>query len=54
MPFREATLKRFRAHIRDWLSPIAKAVMNARVGERVCLKLPTGDQELEILSITYG
>src|ERR1051326_2771004 len=37
----------------SWLSPIAKAVMNARVGERVRLKLPTGEQELEILSITY-
>ncbi len=37
----------------SWLSPIAKALLNARVGQRVPLKLPGGDQELEILSVNY-
>lgn len=39
---------------RDWvsyLSPVARALMNKRAGERVRLKLPGGEKELEIISI---
>ena len=37
----------------SFLSPIAKALLNARLGERVRLELPSGQEELEILSISY-
>jgi transcription elongation factor GreB len=37
----------------SWLSPIAKALMNAQVGSRVRLKLPGGEEELEILDVRY-
>lgn len=39
---------------RDWvsyLSPVARALINKRAGERVRLKLPGGEKELEIISI---
>lgn len=36
-----------------WISPIAKALISARVGDVVTLELPDGDVELEILSIQY-
>jgi transcription elongation GreA/GreB family factor len=32
---------------------MAKALLNARLGERVRLELPSGQEELEILSISY-
>jgi len=37
----------------SWLSPIARALLNARPGQRVVLKLPSGEEELEITSISY-
>ena len=37
----------------SWISPVAKALLNARVGQRVPLKLPGGEEELEILKVTY-
>lgn len=37
----------------SWLSPIAKALLNARLGQRVRLKLPSGEEELEIAGIDY-
>ncbi len=37
----------------SWLSPIARALLNAGIGERVRVKLPSGDEELEIISILY-
>lgn len=37
----------------SWISPLAKAVMNTRVGDVVSLKTPKGEEELEILSIQY-
>ena len=37
----------------SWLSPIARALMNARVGSRVRFKIPSGETELEILRIGY-
>jgi transcription elongation factor GreB len=37
----------------SWLSPIANALLNKRAGERVRLKLPGGEEELEILGVSY-
>ncbi len=37
----------------SWLSPIARALMNAKRGQRVRFKFPSGEKELEIVEITY-
>jgi transcription elongation factor GreB len=37
----------------SWLSPIARALMNAKPGERVQFKAPRGTQELEIIAVEY-
>lgn len=37
----------------SWVSPVARALLNARIGQRVRFRVPAGEQELEILSITY-
>jgi len=37
----------------SWLSPIAKALLNARIGQKVRIKLPGGDDELVILAIRH-
>lgn len=37
----------------SWLSPIAKALLKARLGERVRFRFPAGEDELEIVGITY-
>lgn len=37
----------------SWVSPLAKAMLNARVGDLVIWERPTGELELEIISITY-
>ena len=37
----------------SWVSPIARALLNAKVGQRVRFRVPAGERELEILSITY-
>lgn len=37
----------------SWRSPIAKALLNANVGQRVRLKLPGGETELEIVAVAY-
>ena len=37
----------------SWLSPIARALLNARLGERVRFKFPSGEEELEIVRIEY-
>ena len=37
----------------SWLSPIARALMNARVGERVRFTSPSGEEDLEIVGIAY-
>jgi transcription elongation factor GreB len=37
----------------SWISPIAKALISAKVGDVVTLELPAGDVELEILQIEY-
>jgi transcription elongation factor GreB len=35
----------------SWLSPLARALMSHRVGERVSFKSPAGMEQLEILSV---
>ncbi len=35
----------------SWLSPLARALLNARVGERVVFHAPAGPRELEILAV---
>jgi transcription elongation factor GreB len=37
----------------SWLSPIAKALLNAKRGERIRFKFPSGEETLEIVEITY-
>jgi transcription elongation factor GreB len=37
----------------SWLSPIARALMNASTGQRVTFKAPRGAKELEIVAIEY-
>ena len=37
----------------SWISPIAKALNSARVGDVVRVELPDGDTELEVLVIEY-
>jgi transcription elongation factor GreB len=38
----------------SWLSPLAQALLNARVGARVTLRTPRGTRELEIRAIRAG
>ncbi len=38
----------------SWISPIAKALLKAREGERVVLRSPGGAEELEILQVRYN
>lgn len=37
----------------SWLSPIARALVTARLGERVSFKSPAGSTEMEITAIDY-
>jgi transcription elongation factor GreB len=37
----------------SWLSPIAKALLNAQLGQRVRFRFPAGEEELEIVRISY-
>lgn len=37
----------------SWISPIAKALLKARVGDVVPLRSPSGVEELEILEVQY-
>lgn len=38
----------------SWLSPIAKALLNVRLGQRVRFKFPSGEEQLEIVKITHA
>ena len=38
----------------SWCSPIARALLNANLGQRIALKVPAGDLELDILAIRYS
>ncbi len=37
----------------SWVSPIAKALLKAREGDLVTLRSPAGEEQLEILEVTY-
>ena len=37
----------------SWISPIAKALLKARVGDVVVLRSPAGKESLEIISVSY-
>jgi transcription elongation GreA/GreB family factor len=37
----------------SWISPIARALMGARVGDTVVCDLPAGPTRLKVLSIEY-
>jgi transcription elongation factor GreB len=37
----------------SWISPIARALLQAREGDTVTLRTPGGDEELEVLSVRY-
>ena len=37
----------------SWASPIARALLNARVGERVRFRFPSGEEELEVVRIEF-
>lgn len=37
----------------SWVSPIAKALLNSSVGQRVRFKFPTGEEQLEIVNVVY-
>ena len=38
----------------SWLSPVAQALMKAKVGDEVQLKTPAGWEDIEIVAIRYG
>lgn len=37
----------------SWASPIAKALLNARVGQCVRFRVPSGEEQLEVVKIEY-
>lgn len=37
----------------SWLSPIAKALINARLGQKVRFKFPSGEEQLEVVGIKF-
>src|SRR5699024_7615894 len=37
----------------SWISPVARALMKAKEGDVVYVNTPSGQQELEILSVSY-
>jgi transcription elongation factor GreB len=37
----------------SWLSPVAKALLNSKRGQRVRFKVPSGEETLEIVDIRY-
>ena len=41
-----------RSHV-SWISPIARALLKARIGDRVSLRTPAGIDEIEILDVEY-
>ena len=38
----------------SWISPVARALIKARVGDKVILQTPGGVEELEILDVSYA
>ena len=40
-------------HRVSWISPVAKALIKAREGDKVVLRTPGGIEELQILEVSY-
>jgi transcription elongation factor GreB len=40
-------------HYISWVSPLAKALMKSKAGDRVVLRAPGGTEELEVLEVSY-
>jgi transcription elongation factor GreB len=40
-------------HYVSWISPVARALIKAREGDTVNLKTPAGEQQIEIIEVTY-
>jgi transcription elongation factor GreB len=38
----------------SWISPVARALNKARVGDTITLRTPGGVDELDILEVTYA
>ena len=38
----------------SWVSPVARALLKARVGDEVLLATPAGARTLEVLDVQYG
>lgn len=38
----------------SWASPIARALLNAKVGEHVRFRFPSGEEQLEVVKISYA
>jgi transcription elongation factor GreB len=49
--FDEANLEQGRV---SWISPIAKALMKAHVGDVVVVRTPSGSENIEVTKIVYG
>ncbi len=41
-------------HYVSWISPVARALIKCREGDTVHLRTPGGDEDLEILQVTYN
>lgn len=41
-----------RGHI-SWVSPVGKALLQSKVGDFIVLRLPKGEEEIEIIKIVY-
>src|SRR5882672_8977207 len=41
-----------KGHV-SWISPMARALLKAREGDRVVLRTPAGEEALEILEVSY-
>jgi transcription elongation factor GreB len=37
----------------SWISPMAKALLKARAGDVVTLRSPAGEEQLEIMEVSY-
>ena len=37
----------------SWISPIARALLKARVGDEVTLATPQGPQRIEVIAVSY-
>jgi transcription elongation factor GreB len=42
-----------KGHV-SWISPIARAILRAHEGDVVRMRTPAGEEEIEIVKVTYG